>query len=147
MPAKKKTIKTKKDYTYAVGRRKTATARVRLYASPTVKDTKSQLMVNGVPAEEYFPGDTSKALYRMPFTLTKTLQSHSASAKVAGSGKSSQLDAVVHGISRALSSLDKEAYRPTLKSAGLLTRDPRAKERRKAGTGGKARRQKQSPKR
>ena len=58
-----------------------------------------------------------------------------------------QLDAVVHGIARALSLLDRDAYRAILKTAGLLTRDARAKERRKVGTGGKARRAKQSPKR
>ncbi|EKD80605.1 MAG: 30S ribosomal protein S9 [uncultured bacterium] len=66
---------------------------------------------------------------------------------MAGSGKAGQLDAVVHGIARALSLLDREAYRGILKSAGLLTRDARAKQRRMIGTGGKSRRKKQSPKR
>lgn len=146
MPDKKKS-KSKGNYTHAVGRRKTATARVRLFSTPTVPETKSQLIVNGVPAEEYFPGEINKSLFRRPFTLTGTLNKYSASAKVSGSGRSSQLDAVVHGISRALSSIDRESFRATLKKAGLLTRDPRAKERRKVGTGGRARRQKQSPKR
>ena len=136
-----------KKYTYAVGRRKTATARVRLYKSATVEGGSAQLMVNGKPAEEYFPGETAKMAYRRPFIVTETLTKMSASARVTGSGKAGQLDAVVHGITRALAALDRDAYRTLLKTAGLLTRDSRAKERRKVGTGGKARRQKQSPKR
>jgi len=140
---------TTKQYTYALGRRKTATARVRLYKGASVPgvDGKHQLVVNGKSAEEYFPGEMAKGIYRRPFILTETLQNYSASVKVQGSGKSGQLDAVVHGIARAIASLDVEKYRPVLKEAGLLTRDPRAKERRKAGKGGKARRSKQSPKR
>ena len=67
--------------------------------------------------------------------------------KVSGSGKNGQVEAVVHGISRALVALDEEKYRLTLKKRGFLTRDPRAKERRKAGMGGKARRKRQSPRR
>ena len=136
-----------KKYTYAVGRRKTATARVRLYKSPTVEGSSSQLMINGKPAEVYFPGETAKTAYRRPFIVTETLTKMSASARVTGSGKAGQLDAVVHGISRSLAALDRDAYRTLLKTAGLLSRDSRAKERRKVGTGGKARRQKQSPKR
>ncbi len=133
-------------YTYAVGRRKTATARVRLYASASVPGhDKVQMLINGKSAEVYFPGETAKFAYRQPFFLTDTLAKYSVSAVVAGSGKAGQLDAVVHGIARALSTLDRDAYRATLKSAGLLTRDSRAKERRKVGTGGKARRKKQSP--
>ena len=138
----------KKNYTYAVGRRKTATARVRLYKGASVTGHEGvQLLVNNKPAEVYFPGDTWKAAYRRPFVITETLTKMSASVVVAGSGKAAQLGAVVHGVSRALSLLDREKYRAILKSAGLLTRDSRAKERRKVGTGGKARRQKQSPKR
>ena len=145
MPTKTK----KKNYTYAVGRRKTATARIRLYNSSSVPavDGKHQLIVNGKPAEEYFPGELAKREYRKPFILTETLTKMSVSAVVKGSGKAGQLDAVIHGIARALALLDVENNRPALKSAGLLTRDPRAKERRKVGTGGKARRSKQSPKR
>lgn len=138
----------KTDYTYAVGRRKTAVARVRLYAKSNVPGTEGvQLSVNGKDAATYFGGNAEKNQYRRPFLLTETLTKMSASAKVVGGGVQSQLDAVVHGIARALSKLDSEKYRATLKAAGLLTRDPRAKERRKVGTGGKARRAKQSPKR
>ena len=145
MTKTKKTTK-KRNYTYAVGRRKTATARIRLFKSKTVPETKSQLIVNGKPVEEYFAGEENKSEYRKPFLLTNTLTKLSVSAKVQGSGKPSQLKAVIHGISRALIKED-EKHRPILKKEGLLTRDPRAKESRKVGTGGKARRKKQSPKR
>ncbi len=138
----------KTDYTYAVGRRKTAIARVRLYPKASVpgKDG-TQLLINDKPAEVYFGGNAEKNQYRLPFILTETLTKMSASVKVAGGGIQSQLDALVHGVARALTKLDSAKYRATLKTAGLLTRDPRAKERRKVGTGGKARRAKQSPKR
>jgi small subunit ribosomal protein S9 len=143
-----KKVTKKNNYTYAVGRRKTANARVRIYTSASIPGMDGvQLSVNGKPADVYFPGETNKAAYRKPFYLTETLSKISASVVVAGSGKMGQLDAVVHGIARALSLLDRDKYRPLLKSAGLLTRDPRAKQRRMIGTGGKARRTKQSPKR
>lgn len=145
--ATKKAVK-KTNYTYAVGRRKTANARVRIYKSASVPGMDGvQLSVNGKPADSYFPGETAKAAYRKPFILTETLNKMSASVVVAGSGKMGQLDAVVHGIARALSLLDRDAYRSILKSAGLLTRDARTRQRRMIGTGGKARRAKQSPKR
>ena len=147
---KKTTSKTtsKANYTYAVGRRKTANARVRLYKSASVPGFDGvQMIVNGKPAEQYFPGETAKAAYRKPFIITETLTKMSASVVVAGSGKMGQLDATVHGIARSLSALDKEAFRSILKSAGLLTRDSRTRQRRMIGTGGKARRTKQSPKR
>ncbi|PIS17987.1 30S ribosomal protein S9 [Candidatus Collierbacteria bacterium CG17_big_fil_post_rev_8_21_14_2_50_45_7] len=135
-------------YTYAVGRRKTANARVRIYKTPSVPGMdKAQLSVNGKNAEVYFPGETAKASYRKPFVVTGTLTKMSASVVVEGSGKMGQLDATVHGIARALAVLDRDAYRSLLKSAGLLTRDARKRQRRMVGTGGKARRAKQSPKR
>lgn len=138
----------KKNYTYALGRRKTAVARVRLFQSPTVPGVEGehQLVVNGKSVEVYFPGELNKTRYRAPFIATDTLQKMSASVKVEGSGVSGQLDAAVHGIARALVVFNPE-HRSTLKKAGFLTRDSRAKERRKAGKGGKARRSKQSPKR
>ncbi len=135
-------------YTYAVGRRKTANARVRIYKTKSVPGMDGvQLSINGKSAEAYFPGETAKASYRKPFILTETLTKMSASVVVAGSGKMGQLDAVVHGLARALALLDRDAYRTILKSAGLLTRDSRTRQRRMIGTGGKARRTKQSPKR
>ncbi|PIR99302.1 30S ribosomal protein S9 [Candidatus Collierbacteria bacterium CG10_big_fil_rev_8_21_14_0_10_44_9] len=138
----------KPSYTYAVGRRKTANARVRIYKTKSVPGMDGvQLSINGKSAEAYFPSETAKAAYRKPFILTETLSKISASVVVAGSGKMGQLDAVVHGLARALSLLDRDAYRTILKSAGLLTRDARTRQRRMIGTGGKARRTKQSPKR
>ena len=143
----KKEVK-KTNYTYAIGRRKTAGARVRIYKTASVPGMDGvQLSINGKPAEVYFPGETAKSAYRKPFILTETLNKMSASVIVAGSGKMGQLDAVVHGIARALALLDRDAYRSLLKSAGLLTRDARTRQRRMIGTGGKARRAKQSPKR
>jgi small subunit ribosomal protein S9 len=83
----------------------------------------------------------------MPLLLTKNESRFAVSIVVSGGGTTGQLDAMVHGISRALLLVDSDAYRITLKTNGLLTRDPRKKETRKVGTGGKARRAKQSPKR
>jgi len=142
----KTTTKTSKspkklNYTYAVGRRKTATARVRLFSKA------GDSLVNGKPVAEYFPGIVFNRRLIKPFSVTQTKDKFSFSAKVAGSGIEAQLEAVIHGLSRALSVLDKESYRSLLKKAGLLTRDSRMKESRKVGTGGKARRKKQSPKR
>ncbi len=135
-------------YTYAVGRRKTANARVRIYATKSVPGMDGvQLTINGKPAETYFPGETAKAAYRKPFILTETLTKMSASVVVAGSGKMGQLEAVIHGLARALSLIDPAKHRATLKSAGLLTRDARTRQRRMIGTGGKSRAAKQSPKR
>ncbi|HEX8965928.1 MAG TPA: 30S ribosomal protein S9, partial [Patescibacteria group bacterium] len=146
--------KQKRDYTYAVGRRREAVARVRLYG--TVKEglmfgetpvVKGQILVNGNPIEHYFPGPVSKAKYMKPLIVTTTDGKFALTIKVSGGGRNGQLDATVLGIARALSAHSSEKYRKALKVEGLLTRDPRARERRKVGTGGKARRAKQSPKR
>ena len=139
----KKAVKASKskDYVYAVGRRKTATARVRLFTK------KGDLLVNQMPAGKYFPGERAKIMYLKPLVVTKTLGKFSFSAKVEGSGNSGQIGAVSHGLARALAKFNQDEFRPILKKHGLLTRDPRKKERTKVGTGGKARRKKQSPKR
>ena len=123
----------------AVGRRKRAVARIWLYPE------KGPLVVNQKKIEEYFPGEVAKAFYLKPFLLTNTLGRFRAKIKVEGSGKSGQLQAVVHGLSRALLAFD-ENFKPRLKKHGLLTRDPREKERKKPGLLG-ARKAKQSPKR
>lgn len=130
-----------KNYIYAVGRRKTATCRVRLYLK------KGDNLINERSVSAFFPGVIDQKFLLKPLSLTETQDKFSFTAKVEGSGIKAQRDAVVHGIARALSLADREAYRPVLKKAGLLTRDPRMKESRKVGTGGKARRKKQSPKR
>ena len=122
----------------AVGRRKEASARVMLQKG------KGQFLVNDRPIEQYFPNEAVKL--EKPFKITDTQGLYFATVKVKGSGKAGQLDAVIHGISRALILAQPET-RPALKKAGLLTRDPRVKERRKYGRAQKARKGKQSPKR
>src|SRR5690348_6318747 len=131
----------KRDYTYAVGRQREAVARVRIYVH--LKDgqawgetpvQKGQLLVNGQPIEKYFPGPVYKATYMKPFVVTNTADKYAITVKVAGGGRSGQLDAMVQGIARALSALDVTKFRPSLKKAGLLTRDARVRERRKVGT-------------
>jgi small subunit ribosomal protein S9 len=141
-------------YYEAVGRRKVASARVRLYVvketSITIGGTaveKGAIIVNGKSAETYFPGEVQKKMFQEPFRTTNTMGRFAVSIKVAGGGPSGQLGAVVHGISRALEKVDKEKFRPILKKRGFMTRDPRAKQRRKAGYAGKSRARKQSPKR
>jgi small subunit ribosomal protein S9 len=127
--------------TQAVGRRKEAVARVRIFPG------QGQLIVNGKPIAEYFRGPVSQKAYQRPFELTKTLGKYTGTIKVLGGGTSSQLAATIHGLARALQLLDKDNFRSTLKSAGLLTRDARVKERRKYGLAHAARAKKQSPKR
>ena len=82
-----------------------------------------------------------------PFKLTDTEGNYFFTAKVAGGGKEGQIEAIIHGIARALVKLNAEKFRVILKKNNLLTRDPRVRLRRMVGTGGKARRKKQSPKR
>lgn len=140
MAAKTKKSK-KKDYTYAVGRRKKSSARIRLYQG------KGQNTINGKKIEEYFPGNILKDVWSKPFRVADVSDKFYVTAKVVGGGVKGQLDAVSHGIARALVKINANDYRPLLRKAGLLTSDARQRERRKPGTGGKARRAKQSPKR
>lgn len=149
--ARKTTLK----YYEAVGRRKSAIARVRFYIAVKEKEVvigdrkikKGEIVVNKKPVAEYFSGSVAKNKYTEPFSITNTSDRFAVSVQVKGGGHEGQLDAVIHGISRALDVVDRSSYRPALKKEGFLTRDPRVKERRKVGTGGKARRKKQSPKR
>ena len=153
--AKKNNKNGKKDYIFAVGRRKSSVARVRLYQ--TVKADlvwgetpikKGEIFVNKKPIADYFPSDIERKLYTEPLRITNTHQQNYAfTIKVEGGGPSGQLQAVIAGIAKVLSSLDPEKYRPTLKKKGFLTRDSRIRERRVVGMGGKSRRKKQSPKR
>lgn len=124
-----------------VGRRKEALAKVRLLKG------EGQLTVNGKSAAQYFPGAILQKLLSQPFEISGTSGKFNISIKVEGGGKMSQLGAVIHGISRALALAEDKKYRPLVKKAGLLTRDPRVKERRKYGHAQKARAMKQSPKR
>ena len=95
---------------------------------------------------EYFSSASFQKIYQRPFEITKTTGKFKGSIKISGGGVSSQLGAVVHGLSRALSLTDI-SYRALLKKEGFLTRDARVKERRKFGLAQKARAKKQSPKR
>ena len=131
----------KQNYIFAVGKRKTASSRVRLFKG------KRENTVNEISFEKYFPGAVNKEYWQRPFVLTETLEKYYVSAKVEGSGKGGQLDAVVLAIARALSEANPEKYKPSLKKAGLLKRDSRIRQRRMVGMGGKSRRAKQSPKR
>ncbi len=116
-----------KRYYQGTGRRKTAVARIRLFPG------EGEFIINGKTTEEYFgPRDLLQRDIRRPLELTDTLSSYNILVKVRGGGVSSQAGAVRHGIARALLDADGE-LRPTLKKAGLLTRDARAKERKKAG--------------
>lgn len=144
----------KTSYYEAVGRRKVASARVRLYVvkdgSITINGVaieKGAILINGRSSDSYFPGETSKKMLFEPMRTTNTFNRFAVSVKVSGGGLSGQLGAVIHGIARALEKVDKEKFRPIMKKRGFMTRDPRAKQRRKAGYAGKARARKQSPKR
>ena len=131
----------KGEYVVAVGRRRTATARVRLYARA------GDFVVNGIAAGKYFESVPNAATsYNLPFVKTNTLGKYAVTVKVLGGGKSGQLGALMHGLSRALVKMNPD-NRELFKDSTLLTRDDRMKESRKIGTGGKARRKRQSPKR
>jgi small subunit ribosomal protein S9 len=131
----------KKDYTYASGRRKSSSARVRLFKG------NKESTVNDIVIGKYFPGEVLRKLWQKPFGLTQTSGKYYITVKVIGGGKKGQLDAVIHATAKAFSTLDPKKYRTVLKSEGLLKRDARVRERRMIGTGGKSRHQKQSPKR
>ncbi len=141
VPVKKGLLAMPKDFTQSLGRRKTAVARVRIWPG------KQEIVVNGKPISTYFKGDVFKKIYNSPFLVTETLGKYTGSVKVAGSGLMSQVDALVHGVARALVKIDTDSYKQILRDKGLLTRDPRMKETRKVGQGGRARAKKQSPKR
>jgi small subunit ribosomal protein S9 len=117
------------EQTYATGRRKTAIARVWLTPG------NGKMAVNKVPLADYFGNIFFEPKVAKPFSVTETLDQYDVMATVKGGGKSAQVEALVHGIARALQELNPEMRIP-LKRAGLLTRDPRAKERKKYGQRG-----------
>jgi small subunit ribosomal protein S9 len=148
--------KKSKDLQYyeAVGRRKESVARVRLHIATASKPAMykgekvnvGDVMINMKPLAEYFGTEALKRNCLFPLRITNNADRFATTIVVKGGGTKGQMEAIILGISRALCKVDEE-LRPVLKENGLLTRDPRVKERRKVGTGGKARRQKQSPKR
>src|SRR5919197_6020376 len=110
----------------AVGRRKRAVARVLLQPG------NGNIIINGQPLEQRFPRGTHQALISLPLRLTNRLGSYNVLAKVIGGGVTGQAGAIVHATARALLKAD-EQNKQTLREAGLLTRDPREKERKKYG--------------
>lgn len=114
-------------YTTAVGRRKTATARVKL--TPADKLT---VTVNGIPALEYFKTATRDSITRDAFVLEEVEGTFEVKVQVQGGGMTAQAEAVRMGVARALEKTNA-ALRPSLKAAGFLKRDPRAVERKKPG--------------
>lgn len=133
---KKEAIK----YIYTVGRRKRSVARVRLYAG------KGQSLINDMPVEDFFKG-IIPSCYLKPLEVTQTTGKYYFTVKIVGGGKRGQQDAFVHGLSRGLAKVDPEKFKKILRTNGLLTRDPRERERRKFGLAQGARAAKQSPKR
>ena len=113
-------------YFYGTGRRKESVARVRVYAGT------GKITINGRDIDDYFGLDTLMLIVRQPLALTDTAEKFDIVCRVNGGGVSGQAGAIRHGIARALLLAD-ETYRPALKKAGFLTRDPRMKERKKYG--------------
>ena len=111
---------------YGTGRRKSSVARV--YLVPGT----GKITINKRDIEDYFGLDTLKTIVRQPLVATETVDKYDVKVNVVGGGFTGQAGAIRHGISRALLQVDAE-YRPTLKKAGFLTRDPRMKERKKYG--------------
>ena len=111
---------------YGTGRRKSSVARV--YLVPGT----GKVTINKKDMDEYFGYDTLKVIARQPLEVTSTADKFDVLVNVHGGGYTGQAGAIRHGISRALLEADKE-YRPVLKAAGFLTRDPRMKERKKYG--------------
>lgn len=114
---------------YGTGRRKSSIARVYLLPG------KGKITINKRDMEEYFGLDTLKVIVRQPLVLTENLDKFDVMVNVRGGGFTGQAGAIRHGISRALLQADPD-YRPVLKKAGFLTRDPRMKERKKYGLKG-----------
>ena len=111
----------------ATGRRKEAIARVRLVPGT------GQFSINGRPLDEYFPNKLHQQTVNEPFETAAVTGSYDVVAKIIGGGVTGQAGALRLGIARCLNSVDEEASRPALKKAGMLTRDSRIKERKKAG--------------
>ena len=122
------------EQTHALGRRKTAAARVYL------TEGAGNIVINGRPFEDYFKEETLRYVVLQPYTVTETLGKFDTKITIVGGGTKGQAEAVRLGIARALCEIDKEAYRSVLKAAGFLTRDSREVERKKPGQPGARRR-------
>ena len=115
-----------KEQFYGTGRRKSSVARVYL------KPGKGKITVNKRELDDYFGLETLKTIVRQPLVATETEKKYDINVNVKGGGTTGQAGAIRHGIARALLKVDED-FRPTLKAAGFLTRDPRMKERKKPG--------------
>ena len=115
-----------KEQFYGTGRRKSSVARV------YIKPGKGNITVNKRSLDEYFGLETLKVIVRQPLVATETEKKYDININVKGGGTTGQAGAIRHGIARALLKVDAD-FRPTLKAAGFLTRDPRMKERKKPG--------------
>ena len=116
----------KQNYFHGTGRRKAAVARVRLLPG------EGAVIINGTPMDKLFVHPEQRRTVLQPLMVTDTLSKYSAMIKVAGGGPNGQCGAISHGIARALVAAD-ESLKPVLRQYGLLTRDPRVKERKKPG--------------
>ena len=116
----------KKPYLYGTGRRKESVARVRVYAGT------GKITINDRDIDDYFGLETLKLIVRQPLAITDTTEKFDIVCRVSGGGVTGQAGAIRHGIARALLQVE-DSYRAPLKAAGLLTRDPRMKERKKYG--------------
>ena len=116
----------KKVVYYGTGRRKSSIARVRLV------EGSGKITVNGKSLDEFFGAETLKVIVKQPLTVTNTLEKYDVISTVNGGGFSGQAGAIRLGVARALNEANAE-FRPTLKASGFLTRDSRAKERKKYG--------------
>jgi len=122
-----------KGYFEAVGRRKTAIARVRIFtASPDQSVAEGNLVINNKPYKEYFPTLILQKVIESPFLRLRSINRFNGTIKVKGGGSSAQAEAIRHGISRALVLFDIN-FRKKLKKSGFLTRDSRKVERKKFG--------------
>ena len=119
-----------KTYFYGTGRRKSSVARVRVYPGS------GHITINDRDIDDYFGLETLKLIVRQPLALTGNTDKFDIVCRVAGGGVTGQAGAIRHGLARALLQVNSEELRPILKKAGLLTRDPRMKERKKYGLKG-----------
>ncbi|OGL53568.1 30S ribosomal protein S9 [Candidatus Shapirobacteria bacterium RBG_13_44_7] len=135
-----KKVSSSKQYLFALGRRKSSVATIKLFSG------KGESTVNGRPVDKYFPKLVDQIMYQKPFVVTDTPNKFHFQAKIIGGGTKGQSEALSLAISRALC-LNTATFKPLLRAQGLMTVDSRVRQRRQVGTGGKSRRQKQSPKR
>lgn len=141
-------------YYEAVGRRKGAVARIRLYMVTKGKNISAhgkqinagEVMINKKPMSEFFTSPLDRKMSLQPLEITENKERFAITVTVHGGGTSGQKEAIVNALAKGLVLVD-ENYKLTLRQHGFMTRDSRIRERRKVGTGGKARKQKQSPKR